>query len=82
MKILSVEEAKDPKQWGQYLVTIKFNWFERLIGDKDGVFRFKPTGEMYNTGTNEYQYGRGLTTGPYNKVAQAIDKFRRGLERW
>lgn len=74
MKVTNVKRSES----FNWIVTIKYNWLERLFGNRDGDYEFKQTSSYYTfSGQNIYTTKDGTETPNHSQIAEAIDKFKR-----
>lgn len=60
-----------------YHVAVIPNWFEKLLGEKPRVLKFKDKGSTYSfSGQTVYYRENGSQTGNGNWIARAIDQWR------
>lgn len=72
----AINVKRDHKSW-LYVVTLKYNLFEKIFGFKDKDVKLKSTDSQYTIGgQNVYRYEDGSETPNRCPIAEAIDKFR------
>ena len=73
MKVTSIEE-----KGLTWIVTYTPNWFEKLFGVKEKVWKFRTTGKTYLCGGGAvYVREDGIETENGCDIGEALDKYRR-----
>jgi hypothetical protein len=80
MKITNVKQVVEVRPSNRLIFEVTFtpNWFEKLFGFKEFTQQYKDANRTYHYGGGGvYDDSDGKRLGNFNRIGEAIDKFKR-----